>query len=59
MTRDERIDVIRQAQANYNANKDNSGLDLNNVNFAAISDSDNSELTSITKDWVKAGAIDN
>jgi len=53
---DERIDVIREAVNNV---KDNTELDLNNVSFAAISDSDNSELTSITKDWVKVNQVKN
>lgn len=52
---EERIDIIRQAQAKYNANKDNAGLDLDNVSFAAISNADNSELTNLTKEWVDNG----
>jgi len=49
---DERIDVIREAVNNV---KDNTELDLNNVSFAAISNTDNSELTSLTEDYIKNG----
>jgi len=52
---EERINIIRDAVENIQV-ADNS-LDLNNVSFAAISNADNSELTSLTSEWVNAKEV--
>jgi len=49
---DERLELIKAA---FDKAAQEKALDLNNISFAAISNADNSELTSLTEDYIKNG----